>query len=278
MKLLDSYLFNSIGIQKFSPGEIVSIIYRHGKTKMIAPCIHSDIKCPHCGGNDGYKSPAGKESWWVCASHHCRKEAQIWFDQKANRNKYAPVSNAVTRQDRLALCGVPPMLQGACFDVEWKHPMEIKAALQSWLNVSQRAHGFAVLTGARGRGKTYMACCAIEAYTRFNGHTARFLDVVDTKYKWLDEMRSDGPKTLPVKMTQCDLLVIDDVDKVNPSDAFYEFLYLVVNSRYLSGKPTIITTNKSFEELETLLGDSIASRIFASGGLFVEVDGNDLRQ
>jgi DNA replication protein DnaC len=79
-------------------------------------------------------------------------------------------------------------------------------------------------------------------------------------------------------MTQCDLLVIDDIDKVKQSDAFHEFLYLVVNSRYASQKPTVITTNSSFTKLEEVMGPAISSRLFAKESLLVEVEGEDLRQ
>ena len=259
---------NGNGIVSFSPGDIVSAIMDNGTQVPCRPRPWEGVSCPMCGNTQGSRVKSGPDNklWWACRKPECiQKNVKI-------PPKQDPASAPI--ETFLAPSGVPRLLQRATFD-DWKHGDAIMEAINSWLIKPQ---GFCVLSGAKGRGKTYIACCIIGHQARFKGSRACFMDVVEAKYQWLEEMRSDCPKTLPSKMTQCELLVIDDIDKVNPSDSFYEFMYLVINSRYTSERPTVITTNKSLEELEAHLGAAISSRIFAKESLLIEVQGEDLRQ
>ena len=60
-----------------------------------------------------------------------------------------------------------------------------------------------------------------------------------------------------------DLLVVDDVGKVRPRD--YSFLqgvfFRIIDDRYTSRKPVIVTTNLSLPELETHIGGAASDRL-----------------
>ena len=78
-------------------------------------------------------------------------------------------------------------------------------------------------------------------------------------------------------MTACDLLVIDDVGAEMATAFTKSALYNLVNTRLLSGRPTIINTNLSMKEIETRYTARISSRLIGSFDAYKFI-GNDIRQ
>ena len=58
-----------------------------------------------------------------------------------------------------------------------------------------------------------------------------------------------------------DLLVLDDLGAEKPSDWMRDRLYTLVNRRYESNLPIIVTTNKDITSLEEHVGKRIVSRL-----------------
>jgi DNA replication protein DnaC len=75
----------------------------------------------------------------------------------------------------------------------------------------------------------------------------------------------------------CDLLVIDDLGTEFYSPYSASLFYNIINSRMLSGKPTVINTNLNFDELEKRYTARITSRFIGNYDMRVFV-GNDIRQ
>ncbi len=63
------------------------------------------------------------------------------------------------------------------------------------------------------------------------------------------------------EVSDCDLLILDDLGTENPSPLHVNFLYQIVNTRIVSGKATIINTNLSVREIKDRYTDRIASRL-----------------
>lgn len=77
-------------------------------------------------------------------------------------------------------------------------------------------------------------------------------------------------------MYDCHLLVLDDLGVDKPTDWVLQRLYLVINHRYEYLKKTIITSNKSLEELADMFGDDrITSRIERMGIIVRKKPWND---
>lgn len=74
-----------------------------------------------------------------------------------------------------------------------------------------------------------------------------------------------------------DLLIIDDLGAEFITQFTISSLYNLVNSRELEGKPTIISTNLTPEQLTEAYGERIASRIL-SNYVLLYFDGSDIRQ
>lgn len=62
-------------------------------------------------------------------------------------------------------------------------------------------------------------------------------------------------------LLDCDLLILDDLGTEFTTGFVTAAFYNIVNTRLLSGKPTVINTNLSFEELEKKYTNRVVSRI-----------------
>ena len=124
---------------------------------------------------------------------------------------------------------------------------------------------FLGIMGSSGSGKTVLASAVAAAFmergasavtvTAF-GFVRRALDY-HTQFSIPDYTDGFTP------MLDCDLLVIDDLGTENTlKNVTKEYLYTVINERWIRGKHTLITTNLDAKSIMTRYGESIASRLF----------------
>jgi len=78
-------------------------------------------------------------------------------------------------------------------------------------------------------------------------------------------------------MQNCDLLVIDDLGAEMATSFTKSVLYNLINTRILSGKPTIINTNLTMKMINEKYDARIASRIIGNYDPYVFL-GVDIRQ
>lgn len=130
---------------------------------------------------------------------------------------------------------------------------------------------FMLLAGESGSGKTVLASAVATAFMRRGasavtvtafGFVRRALDY-HTQFSIPDYTDGFTP------MLDCDLLVIDDLGTENMlKNVTKEYLYTVINERWIRGKHTIVTTNLAADGLMTRYGESIASRLLDKNKLF----------
>ena len=104
-----------------------------------------------------------------------------------------------------------------------------------------------IFTGPVGTGKSHMAACIANGLLDL-GYTAimtNFATVVN-KLQESFEGRQDYIK----RLTRCTLLIIDDLGAERKSDYMQEQVFNVIDARYRSGKPMIITTNLTTDQLK----------------------------
>ena len=86
--------------------------------------------------------------------------------------------------------------------------------------------------------------------------------------------RQDSNDTLELYQTT-DLLILDDLGAEFESPFYTATLYSILNTRINNGKPFIVNTNCTFNELKERYGDRIVSRLFSAKRLTFM--GNDIR-
>lgn len=75
----------------------------------------------------------------------------------------------------------------------------------------------------------------------------------------------------------CDLLILDDLGTEFATSYSSATIYNLINTRLMSGKPTIISTNLSIKEIEKNYSERFVSRIMGNN-LRIEFLGKDVRQ
>ena len=76
---------------------------------------------------------------------------------------------------------------------------------------------------------------------------------------------------------RCDLLILDDLGMEFDSPFYRACIYNLLNARLLEGRPTIISTNMTFANIQERYGDQIASRLVGGFEVLLCV-GKDIRQ
>ena len=134
---------------------------------------------------------------------------------------------------------------------ELEHPKEaaiIKNYVQHFPELYREQQGL-VLYGQNGTGKSYLAAALCNALID-GGHEAYF-----TTFSRIE--KEAGAKTREERKEYLDslngfsLLVLDDLGAERGSDYMQELVFNVVDARYGSGKPMIVTTNLTMNDLKT---------------------------
>lgn len=104
-----------------------------------------------------------------------------------------------------------------------------------------------LLHGTVGTGKSYYAACiANELIDR--GFTAKMTNFA-TLTNQLQET-FDKKQEIITQLNRCSLLIIDDLGAERRSDYMKEIVFNIIDSRYRSGLPFIVTTNLSPDEIK----------------------------
>lgn len=138
-----------------------------------------------------------------------------------------------------------------------------------------------LLRGPTGLGKTYLSACIAQKVAEKG-----FSVCYDTAVSALEAFEKQKFSRIPEEaenaalrvewMLSCDLMILDDLGTEMVTPAGVSALYTLINTRLSRGKPTVINTNCSDEELQRRYTPQICSRLF---GEFLELPfyGTDIR-
>lgn len=147
--------------------------------------------------------------------------------------------------------------------------------VQKFDTAREKGNGL-ILCGTVGTGKTFIAACIVNALIERGVPClmTNFTRIINT----LSGMRENKQGYID-KINDCDLLVIDDFSVERQTEYAQEIVYEVIDSRYRTGYPLIVTTNLTRQELlspATVAKQRIYSRLL-SKCLIVEIKGKDRR-
>lgn len=116
-----------------------------------------------------------------------------------------------------------------------------------------------LLWGGTGTGKSVMAACLANAVID-KGLTARFTDI--GYIVSLMESSFEGRRSNLDELLQYDLLLIDDLGVQRSTEYMMEHVYGIVDGRYRSNKPMVITTNFTLDQIASSAPGKQWQRVF----------------
>ncbi len=142
-----------------------------------------------------------------------------------------------------------------------------------------RTHENFLIMGNAGTGKTFITSCignrALERGKTVYYQTAfRLFEILEnSRFNKGD----DDSAELVKYAYDVDLLIVDDLGTEFTTQFTLAALFDIINSRIISGKSTVISTNLGFEELSNLYSQRITSR-FVGNYQLLQTSGKDLRE
>ena len=116
------------------------------------------------------------------------------------------------------------------------------------------------LLGGYGTGKTHLAA-AVANHLLGQCKKVLFLPVTSLKQRVYASYANHTTGEIIDKLCANTLLILDDFDKLSPTDNTRELLFGIINRLYEEEKRVIITANASRQALGKIYDGSIASRI-----------------
>ncbi|MCF0138300.1 MAG: ATP-binding protein [Oscillospiraceae bacterium] len=135
--------------------------------------------------------------------------------------------------------------------------------------------------GRTGLGKTYLSACiarvvAEKGFSLCYDTAVSALEAFELRKFSRDPAAAEAADLRVSRMLDCDLMILDDLGTEMITSVSLSALYTLINSRLLKGRPTIISTNLSDEELKKRYTPQIISRIQGEFTL-LPFSGQDIR-
>ena len=139
------------------------------------------------------------------------------------------------------------------------------------------------LNGPCGTGKTVTAVFIVGGYLLLRGGGSpekveaqpRYFNAEALYSRWVDHSREGTLTDFTTLISECGLLVLDDLGQGDISDSHKRWLYAIVNRRLEAELPIVATTNLSGKEFIAIFGEAIVSRLCS--GIVVAMKGRDHR-
>lgn len=133
-----------------------------------------------------------------------------------------------------------------------------------------------------GNGKTSWAIKMLQTYFHYVAEgnlfnvKGMFVSVPDLLLKMKD-FNNPLSEEYKSNLRNCDLLILDDIAVTGLSQYDYLQIFSLIDSRILSGKSIIFTSNNiSRKDLEGSIGERLASRVWNTSQI-IELRGGDMR-
>jgi len=131
-----------------------------------------------------------------------------------------------------------------------------------------------LMLGSAGLGKTHLAC-AIANVVMASGYTVMYSSS-QSLFSKIEQARFTDEDVIS-DILNCDLFILDDLGAESMTNYSLSVLYNIVNTRMISKKPFIYTSNiTSQAALQKRYGEKISSRLLGSCDTFFFV-GDDIR-
>jgi len=175
----------------------------------------------------------------------CQMAAEEAERQEAERRRFEK------RVDRLRRNGLPePESRYSNFDADDQSNPKVSTAVKKYadeFDAFSKINMGLLLYGPVGTGKTFYAACIANALID------RGIPVLMTNFtRIINTMQGlfEGRQDYIDSLNDYKLLIIDDLGVERESEYMQEQVYNIINARYESRKPLIVTTNISMDEIK----------------------------
>ena len=139
-----------------------------------------------------------------------------------------------------------------------------------------QSSGNIFMYGETGLGKTHLSLAiageaAKKGYSVIYGSAQNLLSSIENE-KFGRSINLGAEQSIH----ECDLLIIDDLGAEFSTQFTVSAIYNIINTRFMLSKPTIISTNMNFDEIEDRYTQRVASRILGNYTI-MNFKGNDIR-
>ena len=220
-------------------------------------------ECPKCGDN-GYVGSTMCE----CLLELCRQE---------QKKEVAMLASNEQHFDNFRLDYYPNTASSKTGFTPRAIMSRILETTKKYAQSFSPASGNLLFNGGTGLGKTFLSGC-IARQVADMGYSVAYETAGHLMQK-LEKQRfaPDAESYQQVqKVMDADLLIIDDLGTEMPGNFVTAALYSLLNDRLLAGKPMVVSTNLSIEEIGQRYSPQIASRLRGSFQLLPFV-GQDIR-
>lgn len=225
---------------------------------------HKSTECMFCVPSLGIN----KKVSCIC---DCKKKELEAAEEKKKQEE---------RERKRRICFAETNMANWTFENDDRSNAKLSDAMQKYVNnfteFKQDGKGL-LLHGTVGTGKTFFAACIANALidkdypvlmTNFASLTNKIQGMFDGKQEFIESLN------------RYSLLIIDDLGAERKSEYMQEMVFNIIDSRYRSGLPFIITTNLTTDEIKkpqeigySRIYDRILERCFP-----VEVSGKSRRR
>lgn len=226
--------------------------------------------CPQCGV---VPPIAFANGWYARRPCACERAAREAMQTRQLAAEQAQARTALT-YTWLGRAWAEPGLAAKTF--ETFHFARQPAAYAMAQAFAQQPQGVLVLYGSYGTGKTHVLAAIANAQAA-RGLVCRFASTT-LLFGAIQERIGQGADYLDLfrRATSAPLLLLDDLDKLKPSEFREETLYTILNGRNVAGLPLAITSNNPPDKLAPWIGGAGCSRLM-QGLIPVPMNGLDYR-
>lgn len=228
--------------------------------------------CAECGTPVLVEKPEAGSERWLAIGVICDKCELLRDQQDAEREAEALRDARVVRARS---SGLPGVLVDIRFS-NLERTEENGAAIGKAEDWGRGALDGLVITGPVGVGKTWTAAAAANLY--LDRRPMRWFSVARMLAQAKAGFRTTAKDEVNAVLLDASMaLVLDDIDKVNPTDFARDVLFQAIDERVNNRTPLLVTTNMRYPEIEETYGEPIASRLagYCEG---VRMEGKDRRK
>lgn len=229
--------------------------------------VRDNLGCSLCGSETGLNLPATAHDCCHCADLGRVRTGNVTRGQWGPHYETIPCPECGSRsiasmKAPAAVMLIPPLFRGAEFAKWLPDNGSPRLRCQDYVAQWPPSPSMLFLSGAKGTGKTTLACCILKAAHERYSVTGRFWPVIDLLDRYRRAMRDTATETTEAiddELRRIRLLVLDDWGAHNETDYAAERLFAIVDFRYREMLPLVVTTNVPTNRLDARVADRMAS-------------------